>query len=561
MNNIRVSLTTSNEPDIEKYASALVELFQVKVTNSRGTEVQRRQLPGGVINDIMITIKNSVKFLMDLVLFLPNTQIPSWLEKIIVNALVMICPLVHSKPGFDVMWDSNDSVYRSYEDWQDNQIKYELANKEALVAALADQQNSIWLILFIIPLKIEFGSSTTSSESIDRELAAAILEKLKSINAYDDLARLLAYSKKFDICDYEELLLLLSKDTNHHLALNTLLIDNERRINYLKLMESKCQDLLQASVKPSRGSTYQLLNSYAKSVRKLLASWNQLNLINEYPSIAIAKSIGQCQFILRNLKDVLTSPGNPNYDTQEICCSVADNIVHMYEKFEIESSRELFLTILRDLLKISSLQNWNKYFILQFNQIDAPKLNTPVSVGELEHDNGDFFTPKSPIHFLTTDVSSIEERIKEKLVVGLDAEWAVSDLSIVQLSIDFKTGRETFILDTLALDRKILSSLFTVIFKQCIIVGFDLSGDLKRITKHCKLELSPSTIVDIQAKRLEGCKSLNDYSFSLLGKKLDKRPRMGLWEKRPLCRSMLLYAGADAEVLLEIHQKLSQARA
>jgi ribonuclease D len=80
-----------------------------------------------------------------------------------------------------------------------------------------------------------------------------------------------------------------------------------------------------------------------------------------------------------------------------------------------------------------------------------------------------------------------------------------------------------------------------------------LTQDLGRLFKVVKR--LPLFIYDIKFKN-EKKMSLDSSVFKYLGKVMDKSPRMGFWEQRPLREVMLRYASADADALIDLYQAL-----
>ncbi|CAJ1395610.1 unnamed protein product [Effrenium voratum] len=148
-------------------------------------------------------------------------------------------------------------------------------------------------------------------------------------------------------------------------------------------------------------------------------------------------------------------------------------------------------------------------------------------------------------------------------VVGMDAEWKPwegrgSDRggSPVQL-LQLAWAEVVYLLDMPALvadaELKLVQLLEILCSPSCILVGFNLEGDLRQLADSYPWLMSGAWRSTIEAVEMSGTSaSLDGLCASVLGLRLEKSQQRSRWDLRPLSAQQLAYAALDAWVLLAL---------
>ncbi len=170
----------------------------------------------------------------------------------------------------------------------------------------------------------------------------------------------------------------------------------------------------------------------------------------------------------------------------------------------------------------------------------------------------DYFTPSA-------EIILVSSRMELSVLLGLrpgllsfDCEWSSDATALLQISLKLFGGksRKTFLLDLLV--QEILPDLAEFLndtSSEIPFIAFDPKEDLARLKMVMPSLRTPSNLLDLSLSQGD-VGSLSRLVESKLGLKLDKRPRLSFWNQRPLSKSQILYAAADAEVLLDLHSKM-----
>eukprot|EP00051_Salpingoeca_urceolata_P009457 m.114819 g.114819 ORF g.114819 m.114819 type:complete len:1045 (+) comp16314_c1_seq1:508-3642(+) len=149
-------------------------------------------------------------------------------------------------------------------------------------------------------------------------------------------------------------------------------------------------------------------------------------------------------------------------------------------------------------------------------------------------------------------------------IVGFDAEWKPSmgtkdhchPMSILQCAV----GTSVFIFDLLRLAPALYGPVLTSLFEdeRIIKVGFAVEGDVSRLHAIPWPEHGPNIISLLDARDYANAvapgwgRSLSDLCKTCLKRELSKVDRISNWERRPLTKRQVAYAGLDANVLLQL---------
>ena len=427
-----------------------------------------------------------------------------------------------------------------YSQWVSRQLEYKYENSKFLLSNLKNPAR--WIGWVIIKDNILFGTPKSTSAlgnciHVSDNEASSYLHWLLRTKNQNDCCQLLDYSQRFDLIDFKTLLSNLTKNND---VTNLLLVlgEQDRRLAYIKDYENKCKLIFQHYISSHE---MKMLSLYGKTCRKLIMAWKMDSV--DFPYIMLANTLGHLNFVFRTVQSTLGSFGNPNYNTNEIATGLIDIVVDMVAKIPTET-RQVLSNLICQKLSALKLMQYQDYIFA--NRIEESTQNLPIL-------SSDYYTASAPIYNLHQEgIPKLMDKITLGVVVGIDCEWTNSDLALIQLCFRFPTETETYLIDPLALSGSVLKPLMELIFANCTIIVFDGSQDVSKIKNHCSIVEAHNVItVDLQPKG----ESLETLVNKELGLKFDKRPRMTLWERRPLLRCQALYAAGDAQVLVDIYSK------
>ncbi|CAE8594508.1 unnamed protein product [Polarella glacialis] len=171
------------------------------------------------------------------------------------------------------------------------------------------------------------------------------------------------------------------------------------------------------------------------------------------------------------------------------------------------------------------------------------------------------------VHWVESEVATLESLLFAAAAdegappfIALDAEWKPytkgappTNVELVQLAV----ASQIWLLDMPRLVQthpaEITSLFKRLVSGECILLGFGLGGDLKRIAESYEcLNWLMNTSVQL-AEDLNSCPgSLCDSVRERLGHHLEKAQQCSDWSRRPLSAEQLHYAALDAHVLLQL---------
>ena len=394
---------------------------------------------------------------------------------------------------------------------------------------------SLLLCSFLPLAELDLKELGFNNDSKIQNLLALLLEDSKYHHQYCELV------SKFDLyhlIDSRLAILFLLGDNEANL-LAIFLSTPQSTALFLGIIQDRAKEYLAPQNFDARNSS---MNQFAKVVKTTLRLIDRLDVLETSHELYTVCTLPELCWALQSIKRLEKEEDcNPNYDVKEIQRSYFDKI-----PFLIKTNNFLENVVKEQL----------EYYNLDF--LDTPDIGIVLDL--TIKPSLEYYNPKSPISLVN---SKTPLNLNPNLIslISLDCEWTnETPLATTQLCIDFKDGtRSNLILDMLnpPLD---LGYTFSQLFAQNHWIGFESSQDFIKIhslypslphlpTRYTNLAVHPA-LADLKVK------SLSKVSLSVLGLRLDKRPRMSHWNRRPLRRCQVLYAAADAEILLEIYKKL-----
>ncbi|CAL1136847.1 unnamed protein product [Cladocopium goreaui] len=180
---------------------------------------------------------------------------------------------------------------------------------------------------------------------------------------------------------------------------------------------------------------------------------------------------------------------------------------------------------------------------------------------------------------LVSDAATLESacrRAKQGGVVGLDAEWkpeerrrdgrqdrqdVVNPVQLLQLA----WTDVVYLLDIplLRMEPKLLELCDELCGDRCVLVGFGLEGDLRRLADSYPQLLSAWSSasfyhIDMSDLSPREVTSLDGFCAFCLGQALDKTQQCSRWDLRPFSDQQLNYAALDAWILLALLGHISK---
>lgn len=150
----------------------------------------------------------------------------------------------------------------------------------------------------------------------------------------------------------------------------------------------------------------------------------------------------------------------------------------------------------------------------------------------------------------------VAEVVDDLDVIGLDVETGPNfeRLALVQISTD----NANYLIDPLAVSLAPLIDALELARPTKVIHCAQFE---RRVLGELGIVLAGVYDTHAESKRLrgnvDGGHSLAAVSLREFGVYLDKNPRLSDWRARPLSPEQMLYAAADAEVLLRLHAKFT----
>jgi ATP-dependent Lhr-like helicase len=169
-------------------------------------------------------------------------------------------------------------------------------------------------------------------------------------------------------------------------------------------------------------------------------------------------------------------------------------------------------------------------------------------------------TPRNEVQWVDTPAAlrAVSEELLGADVVGLDVETALDFGTLCLLQI--ATRRRTFLVDPFAVgDLKPLIDVLNSTRPMKVIHNARFE---RRILAAVGIALDGVFDTLEASRRARGADALGGHSLAMvcereLGIALDKSSQTSNWSRRPLDADQLRYAAVDAEVLLQLHERLS----
>ncbi|KAI8915785.1 ribonuclease H-like domain-containing protein [Gorgonomyces haynaldii] len=283
------------------------------------------------------------------------------------------------------------------------------------------------------------------------------------------------------------------------------------------------------------------------------------------PQLLIASRLDTLYWLSRQFKDISKdTDGNPAFDHREIMQAYLASIFLFLDAQPTEPydcQKWLANAFVDTIIRFNALHPYTSQIIQRYrlnHRISSwiPNSNNTVS-------NKVWYSSDAEITFID-DMSFLEHFHQQSHVAescGLDCEWGSmqATLSTVQIALQSKKTTTAYVFDAKTLTGLQLQQYLTPLWEsQCNFLVFSGGQDFTKISAHSGLGLPQQRfdLSDLCPTYLTAGtkKGLTDLAFACLGAALDKRPRMGCWDMRPLPRTLIRYAAWDACVLLALHR-------
>ena len=275
-----------------------------------------------------------------------------------------------------------------------------------------------------------------------------------------------------------------------------------------------------------------------------------------YPGIVICSKMGSLMWMVQSLCKIMTECGNPRFNDDEIADSYFDNILALIESIIPHdgslSTKVWMVKAAIELLGRNPISGHyasklaEQYNVNHFSNSNVYRKKTPV-----KH-SGKWYDSEAPILWVGSieHLDTFHGLVETCRLLGMDCEWTGNQLSTIQLALWANGKQSVFIFDALCLTAHELVQYLLPLWQSSVLfLGFSHRQDFTKISETTQNALSmPKNLLDIQefvkAKhpKIQGL-SLQHVCQFLFSLKLDKRPRMGNWNKRPLSNTLLCYAG------------------
>jgi hypothetical protein len=526
--------------DMLKVHEYLLHKFRTKKVNSKGKEVKRTQVPQHFATLLITHTPNPFEIMVRIV---KEVRYPDF-ERFLVKSLAVVLKRILSL---------NDAYlatleYRYYTNWDGfrrkmNEVRDDMY--QTIKTLVLDEQQSIWLCHWILSAEFNMNVTRETVDSITESQTKWLLLRLLKHKAHNELCFIISKYCLQDLIHFESLVNdLVSNNDVQNLGILTSKPDQlERALEYL---EAETYTVL---VDKSRNNRKTFIQNIPSVVKKL----SEANWTYKYPCIYVASLHGQVKFIVRSIREALETEENLNYDHDRIAESFVDRLAYLIWELPLEAKSNGRKVEPRDLLLrycVEKLADMKRLGLVLEASVNSFSLPDAQKVYCLENDPK-YYTCTWPIVWIDSveKLEELESMSSSTSIIGIDGEWTHSPLSTLQISCYSATKKCNFIVDCLNLDAIALESVLNQF--DCVWVGFDLSQDIPKIDQYCGFRIPK--LVDLKDDRKGSLADLVEQELHL---KLDKRPRMSFWERRPLHYFQLVYAATDSQVLIELYLAL-----
>ncbi|KAJ3318210.1 hypothetical protein HDV06_000753 [Boothiomyces sp. JEL0866] len=405
------------------------------------------------------------------------------------------------------------------------------------LSLLRNPESSPWLAIYLKDFELEICVSN-SMDQLRLEDVLSSLNRLKSINAMFEYSQIVNY---YDLYEHVPLQSLYNEMTIKN-QLQTLeeLLGETKLTHYMDYLEN----ILEYSIKANTV----VKNSHFINGGKIVSRLSPAFSVDKYPAIYISNTSRQIRWYAHNFKSLVNTAGNPKYDFDDICESYLDVIEDFLNKTPNTdnslSPRKVLLRLLVDNFFEQGLETFAERICQRFPGCNLKLETKDFGMAGLVDSSIDFYNIQGNVNMIdSTNYRDFINAIPNIKLVSVDCEWNTSDLSITQIGAEFNdNSRQNYILDMLTLQPKEILEIFKLLWTKPVV-------DLKKINMKAKVGY-PSNLTDLfqfsptdfGLEAHETKKGLDTWTSIVLGKQLDKRPRMSFWEKRPLRKSQILYA-------------------
>ncbi|KAI8892915.1 ribonuclease H-like domain-containing protein [Globomyces pollinis-pini] len=501
------------------------------------------------------------RFVKSFVSLLEAVLLRNQSESFLLGTILKTLPYHKHYVNAEEFWNAQDKAYAS--------------QRVEFLRMLNSPKFSYWIIYFIPAFKIRLAPpipDCNDQPCCSVSETTILLERLYTEEAYMEYASLISSHNLHDLVDMVAVVYKFVE--GNHIQILNALTKSSNLPRVIAIIEDECHKYL--TDQSYQLNRFRFFSMAGKVANKLLKAPDN---IKNYPAAFLSFSIPVALWMVNLIKPVINTPGNPLFDTNEICLGYVDRIeffllsipeVHIFDhpKKPLEM-RSMLFKLTCDKLYGLGLSIYGDELCNRFDDQYVCKRQPsnlvlyPVTANST---STEYYTSVAEIHFIDSKekVSELIDyiRLLKIKIVSIDCEWTNVALSICQLCVQFSNDeRQTYILDMISLKEQDLMPLLEMLWRAPLFIGFSCQQDFSKIHAICPLIGTPDNLFDISHVKLQdfgmpltkkGLLSLDIYTQMTLKKSIDKRPRMTCWEKRPLRSVQLLYAAGDVEVLLDI---------
>jgi hypothetical protein len=529
--------------DGDRVHDYLLTMFRTKQMNSKGKLVKRKTIPQQFLFCLLTHTLHPFTIIVYILRRIGH--VVDDVDRAMVKSLVAVTKTIMGLDSCDL--SKHEFFY--YQTWDGllEKMRGDRADVYRTIKEMVlDERESVWICHYVFALEFQVDGPPGRFDSITINETKSIMDRLVIAKGYNELCLFISKFKNLThLIDFEQFVdILVSHNDIQNL---TLLFDHgEIQERVFGRLESEMYDII---VNQNRSRSL----SWCQNVPTIVQKFGGTEWTDTYPCIHLATLHGLVRHCVRLMALTINTTENKNYDTDAVVASYVDRLTFVIWKLPkrattigttIEPQRLLTEYSIDQLIQ----HGFTQYVMVLRDSVTDECFRTPQPLFEVVRDP-DYFTTLWPIVWIgsTSEVSRLQAVVDSTTLMGLDCEWTWSPLSIIQLSCQDSQGTGvTFIIDCLHVEGRVVHDILLQF--HCPILGFDCTQDLPKLHHYCSF-----TPVIVNLQRRGGLAKMVEETLHV---KLDKRPRMSLWEKRPLDYFQVVYAASDSQVLIELYRKL-----